>query len=124
MLSTSQPTRFEFGTSVSVKLCLDNKVQPEGSISQLEFNHEPAAGKVWYDISNVDAYRLTQAPFVKGGLRLTPVGKSDSRFPNCKGVTCKSGQPVCDGAYLNPNDKMTLDCSEKTSLELVLCPRN
>jgi hypothetical protein len=107
-----------YETSVSIKLSHD-PAQLQGSISQLEFNLDTATGRIWYDLSNVDAFRAGPPPFMQGGMHLTPHG--DTRG-NCRPVYCQKGQLICKDVYNLWDDDMTFDCAQATDLRLVLCP--
>ena len=107
-----------YDTSVSIKLFHD-PAQVQGSISQLEFNLETATGRIWYDISNVDAFRAGAPPFMEGGMHLTTHGE---KHGNCKPVHCQKGQLICQDVYNLSNDDMTFACPQATNLHLVLCP--
>ena len=107
-----------YETSVSVKL-FNDPTQLEGSISQFEFNLDVAAGRIWYDLSNVDAFRAGPPPFMEGGMHLTPHG--DTRG-NCRPVYCPKGELICKDAYNQWDDDMTFDCPQAADLRLVLCP--
>jgi hypothetical protein len=107
-----------YDTSVSIKLFHD-PAQLQGSISQLEFNLDTATGRIWYDLSNVDAFRAGAPPFMQDGMYLTPHG--DMRG-NCRPVYCQKGQLICQDAYNLWNDDMTFECPQATDLRLVLCP--
>jgi hypothetical protein len=108
----------QYDTTVSVKLFHD-PAQLQGSISQLEFNLDTADGRIWYDISNVDAFRTSAPPFMEGGMHLTTIGE---KHGNCIPVHCTKGELLCKGAYNSWNDDMTFVCPQATNLHLVLCP--
>jgi hypothetical protein len=110
-----------YDTVISVKL-FHNPADIRESISQLEFNLDETAGRVWYDISNVDAFRSGTPPFMEGGMHLTTSGEKHAQHPTCIPVHCPKGERTCKGVYNLWNDDKTLVCPQSTNLHLVLCP--
>jgi hypothetical protein len=116
----SEGFHIQYDTVVSVKL-FHNPTELQGSISQFEFNLDETVGRIWYDISNVDAFRTGAPPFMEGGMQLT-IGEKNAQYPTCIPVHCPKGERICKDAYNLPDDPKTLACPQSTSLHLVLCP--
>lgn len=87
-----------YDTIISVKL-FHNPADIRGSISQLEFNLDEAAGRIWNDISNVDAFRGGAPPFIEGGMRLTTSGEKHAQYTTCIWVHCPKGERICKEPY-------------------------
>jgi hypothetical protein len=112
-----------YDTAVSVKL-FHNPIEWLGSVSQLQFDLDKDAGRVWYDIFSGDAFQTDAPPFVEGGVHLTTVGEQNAQDPNCIPVHCAKGEQTCNGAYNRPEGTRTLNCPHSTSLQVVLCPQS
>ena len=97
---------------VSIKLAMNNS--ESGPLSQFEFTW--AAGKINYDLSNINGY-----PFSAGGMTVTPSMQNDPNNPTCVPIVCPAGSAVCSAAYNQPDDTRTMVCSEEASISLTLC---
>jgi len=99
-------------TGVSIKLAMNNS--ESGPLSQFEFTW--AAGKINYDLSNINGY-----PFASGGMTVTPSIENDPNNPTCVPIVCPAGSSVCSAAYNQPDDTRTMVCSDSASISLTLC---
>lgn len=97
---------------VSIKLAMNDTLS--GPISQFEFTW--AAGKINYDLSNINGY-----PFAAGGITVTPSISNDPNNPTCVPIVCPAGAAVCSAAYNAPADTRTMVCSDAASISLTLC---
>lgn len=97
---------------VSIKLAMNDSLS--GPISQFEFTW--AAGKINYDLSNINGY-----PFASGGMTVTPSISNDPNNPTCVPIVCPAGASVCSAAYNAPADTRTMVCSDSASISLTLC---
>jgi hypothetical protein len=100
------------GTGVSIKLAMNDSLS--GPISQFEYTW--AAGKINYDLSNINGY-----PFSSGGMTVTPSISNDPNNPTCVPIVCPAGASVCSAAYNAPDDTRTMVCSDAASISLTLC---
>jgi hypothetical protein len=112
-----------YDMTVSVKLS-HNPADMQGSISQLELDHDSGAARVWYSVSNVDAFGTGTPPFMDGGMHLTTIGKENAEYPRCLPVHCPKGERLCNDDYNRPDAQTTLNCPHSTSLRLVICPQS
>jgi len=108
------------GQGVSIKLALNDTFG--APISQFEYTW--AAGKVSYDLSNIDGNPDAPDgyPFAQGGMVVNPSMSDDPANPTCVPVDCPAGTLVCSAAYNAPDDPRTMVCNEEADLALTLCP--
>ena len=94
---------------VSIKIATSGNVG--GPISQFEYTLD---SKIWYDISNINC-KGTACPFQPFGMYL----HSGS---GCPTVSCPGGEPLCSGAYNNPDDNWaSLACNAQADTTVFLC---
>jgi hypothetical protein len=101
--------------NVGISIKLSPNDSTSGPISQFEFTW--AAGKIHYDLSNIDGY-----PFSAGGMSVVPSMQNDPNNPTCVPVDCPAGQAVCTAAYNTPSDTRTMVCDQESDLTLTMCP--
>lgn len=102
----------EEGVGVSIKMAPNDSLS--GPITQFEFTW--AAGKINYDISNINGN-----PFSSEGMVLSPSMAGDPNNPTCQPVVCAAGETVCTGAYNQPDDTATMVCDQASSLTFNVC---
>ena len=101
------------GVGISIKLSPNDT--SSGAVSQFEFTW--AAGKINYDLSNINGY-----PFSAGGMSISPSMQNDPNNPTCVPITCPAGETVCTAAYNAPDDTRTMVCDQDSDLTLTMCP--